>query len=72
MLLDVQRATLQEMVMAFKQARSEDERHDIYLQIDNWLVDQNILIYTIHAIREVYIHQFLANDAYEFDYKNAW
>lgn len=72
MLLDVQRATLQEMVMAFKQARSEDERHDIYLQIDNWLVDQNILIYTIHAVREVYIHQFLANDAYEFDYKNAW
>ncbi len=72
MLPAAQRATLQDMVRLFKRASSAEEQHGIYLQIDNWLVDQNILIYTIHAVRDVYIHQFLANDAYEFDYKNAW
>ena len=63
---------LQQMVIQFKQAPTIEQRHTIYLTIDNWLTDHFFMIYTVHAVRDVYIHQFLANGEYGNDYKNAW
>ncbi|MGO1281033.1 MAG: hypothetical protein ACTMHY_05025 [Leuconostoc mesenteroides] len=63
---------LQYLIFLFKQTENEKDRHLIYLKIDNWLIKQNILFYTTHAVREIYVHQFLVNEGYQYDYKNAW
>ncbi|BAX69446.1 hypothetical protein [Leuconostoc suionicum] len=63
---------LQHLIFLFKQTENEKDRYLIYLKIDNWLIEQNILFYTAHAVREIYVHQFLVNEGDRYDYKNAW
>lgn len=67
-----QKKYLQSKVMQFKQAVSSEQRYAIYLQIDSWLTNNFLIIYTVHAVRDVYVHELLANGEYNNDYKNAW
>ena len=67
-----QKKYLQSKVIQFKQAVSSEQRYAIYLQIDSWLTNNFLIIYTVHAVRDVYVHELLANGEYNNDYKNAW
>ncbi|QBO36236.1 hypothetical protein EQG49_07070 [Periweissella cryptocerci] len=72
MLVSEQKKVLEKMLVEYKSLPTQMERRDVYLEIDNWLITNYYLIYTIHATVEAFVHPMLANVAKIYDYKNAW